>query len=288
MVRILYATDGSRGAGLALELITGSLDSSRVDVQVLSVMPRLDVPSLVKRYREAANEAVGTAQVRLEAAGFRCRTSVAIGHPAETIVATANDEKPDLVVLGTHGLTGIERLVIGSVSGKVAAYAHVSVLVARTAGPVRGVVLGHDGSPAAERALEEFVALPFANKPSVTVCSVCDVHAPLSSGLAPTMLRAAELAYDEEVLAARSAAENAAAGAARRIREHGFEADIAIGEGRPRDALPAIAHERAADLVVVGSRGHSAIERFLLGSTSAALVGAPGTSVLIGRGAIGA
>ena len=44
------------------------------------------------------------------------------------------------------------------------------------------------------------------------------------------------------------------------------------------------ASELAADLLVVGSRGLSGIERFLLGSTSAALVAHPPTSVLIARG----
>lgn len=285
-MRILYGTDGSEGARRALELVVGSLDSGRVDVHALSVMPRLDVPSLAAGFLDARTEAVGAAQARLESAGFRCHTTVAVGHAAETIVATANDERPDLVVVGTHGLTGLERLIIGSVSGRAATYAHVSVLVARNAGPVRNVLVGYDGSEAADRALDQFISLPFKSIEHVIVCAAYDVHAPLSSGLAPLMLREAELAFDEATEVARTAAEAAVARAAGRLREHGLDTETTVVRGRARDVLATMARDRGADLVVVGSRGVSAIERFLLGSTSAALVGAPVTSVLVGRGGI--
>ena len=53
--------------------------------------------------------------------------------------------------------------------------------------------------------------------------------------------------------------------------------------GRARDVLPTVALEIGAQLIAVGSRGLSAVERFFLGSTSAALVTQPPTNVLIVR-----
>ena len=53
------------------------------------------------------------------------------GDPAETIVAFAEAHEVDLIVLGTHGRTGLRRLLLGSVARNVTLHAHCSVLVAR-------------------------------------------------------------------------------------------------------------------------------------------------------------
>ena len=50
---------------------------------------------------------------------------------ASSIVQTVKDEGADLVVMGSHGRTGIARLVLGSVASKVAAESPVPVLIAR-------------------------------------------------------------------------------------------------------------------------------------------------------------
>jgi nucleotide-binding universal stress UspA family protein len=53
------------------------------------------------------------------------------GHPAEEIVRQAKEGRHDLVVIGTHGRTGVKRLVLGSVAEQVVRAAPVSVLVVR-------------------------------------------------------------------------------------------------------------------------------------------------------------
>ena len=54
-----------------------------------------------------------------------------LGHPVDRIISTACDEKVDLIVMGSRGLGGFERLLLGSVSEGVLHHAHCPVLTVR-------------------------------------------------------------------------------------------------------------------------------------------------------------
>lgn len=66
-------------------------------------------------------------------AEFSCPSELEIvtGDPAEEIIRLANIYKADLIVIGSRGLTGINRILLGSVSSQVVADAHCSVLVVK-------------------------------------------------------------------------------------------------------------------------------------------------------------
>ncbi len=295
-LRVFFATDGSTGAVDAMQMLIASFEPGGVEeIEVLAVAPQVTRwpgpgredhgPSLVldAAHRAAAEATVKAAVDRLEAAGFRAWGTVLGGHPAKTIVLHAAIELPDLIVVGTRGLGKLQRQVVGSVSGKVARYAPTSVLVAWTADPIRRIVLGYDGSPDADLALELVAGLPFRSTVTVTVCAAYEVVAPLASGVAPTMVGEVHAAHQADLREARAAAEAIATDAARRLSERGLLAEPRASHGAPRDQLTVAASEQSADLLVVGSRGLSAIQRFFLGSTSAALVTHPPTSVLVAR-----
>lgn len=295
-LRILLATDGSSGAGQALQLMTSSLEPDGVaSVEVVSVVPRVaDWPAagstdarqtlLERGHQDEAEQHVHDAAEQLRAAGFEAIETVRAGHPAETIVSHAIASEPDLIVLGTRGLSGLRRRVVGGVSGKVARYATRSVLIARTAGPIRSVLVGYDASPDADEALELVARLPLRGGAAITVCSAYDVPRPFSSGLAPTMVAQVNAAYRDSLRWAREAAEVMATSAKERLLERGVAATHRTAHGPAHEQLAIAGRELSADLLVVGSRGLSAIQRFFLGSTSAALVTQPPTSVLVARG----
>ena len=292
---ILFATDGSTGAGQALQLLASSFDPSGVaTVEVIAVArqpqdwPQNESGSasqalLEQSHRDSAKRHVHAAADLLRAAGFEARETIRDGHPAEAITSHAATGGHDLIVLGTRGLSGLRRRVIGSVSGKVARYAETSVLVARTGGPIRRILLGYDASPDADEALDLVARLPLKGDPQAIVCSAFDVVRPLSSGLAPTMVAQVGVAYHDSLRWAHEAAVAMAASAAQRLRDRGVTAAPRAVQGPAHEQLAVLASESGADLLVVGSRGLSAIQRFFLGSTSAALVTRPPTSVLVAR-----
>jgi len=295
-IRVLCATDGSTGAEKALELLIANFEPDGVEeIEVLSVVPRVTrwpgpgredhgPISLIDAAHRAAAEATATASVaRLDAAGFKATATVMGGHPAESVVVHATSRRPDLLVVGTRGLGDLRGHAIGSVSGKVARYAPTSVLVAWTADPIRQVVLGYDSSPDADLALELLSRLPLRQADRVTVCTAFEVVTPLNAGIDPAMTAQLNAARREDLREARAAAEAIAADAAQRLSDLGLPAAPHVVHGSPHGQLAIAAGELSADLVVVGSRGLSGIERFFLGSTSASLVAHPPASILVAR-----
>ena len=88
------------------------------------------------QYLEAAtaeaNEAIKAAREQLEAAGLKVQTRVVEAHTAwRGILETATAIDADLVVMGSHGRRGLEKLVLGSVAQRVLAHATLPVLVVR-------------------------------------------------------------------------------------------------------------------------------------------------------------
>ncbi|UFP96486.1 universal stress protein [Gloeobacter morelensis] len=66
-----------------------------------------------------------------EAAGVDYRTRLEFGHARDTICEVAEQEKPDILVIGSRGLGSVQRLMLGSVSDHVIHHAHCPVLVVR-------------------------------------------------------------------------------------------------------------------------------------------------------------
>ena len=66
-----------------------------------------------------------------KAAGMEVETRVLKGNPAEKIVSFAEDNNIDMIIVGSLGKGGYERLVLGSVSEKIVRHAKVPVLVVR-------------------------------------------------------------------------------------------------------------------------------------------------------------
>jgi nucleotide-binding universal stress UspA family protein len=176
-----------------------------------------------------------------------------------------------------------ERGFTGGVASKVARYSPSSVLIARDGLPVRSVVLGYDASPDADAALSLLARLPYRAVPRVAVCTTYEVATPFSSGIAPTLRTQVWASRHEDLAEAWRAAEVIADDAAERLREGGLAATAHAVRGRASEQVTVLAGELGADLIAIGSRGLSGVERFLLGSTSGELVALAPTSLLVAR-----
>ena len=81
--------------------------------------------------RGEANDLVRRSAAELLKAGFKASEAVDEGLPKTTIIERAHNWGADLIVMGSHGLTGLNRFLIGSVSEAVCRHAHCSVEVVR-------------------------------------------------------------------------------------------------------------------------------------------------------------
>ena len=128
---IVVPTDGSDAALPAERLgvnLTGQFDAV---AHALSVVPkgRIRSSETVEAQEEAARKAVDRVVALGDAAGVRVEEAVEHGVPHRVIVDYCESLDADLAVLGTHGRTGVERFVLGSVAEKVLRLSETPVLV---------------------------------------------------------------------------------------------------------------------------------------------------------------
>lgn len=82
-------------------------------------------------YRKDAQRKLDAAVTRAKAAGVRARGMLLEGIPAEQILRAAKTLKPGLIVVGTHGRTGVARFFLGSVASRIVAGATSPVVTVR-------------------------------------------------------------------------------------------------------------------------------------------------------------
>ena len=201
----------------------------------------------------------------LAATGVTLRTQLAEGSTSAEIVRHAAGHDVGLVVMGTHGRSGFDRLTLGSVAEKVLRKAPCPVLtippgVARAAGDVsvRRILCPTDFSPCAEHAMDFALSLADRADAAVTalhVVETIDTRPELSGPMAELQKRRCdtERRFLEEANAAR---------AGRR------EISSAVTLGRPHLEILRMAEERTIDLIVMGVRGRSPVDVALFGSTT--------------------
>lgn len=141
---ILLATDGSAASEHAAQLAIGMARAQGVKLTALFVIdpyPYMSIgeanPMGFQAYMAAAQEHAAQAHAKVSAL---CSEGAAVDlqlrmvenvTASAGIVQTAKDEGADLIVVGSHGRSGLARLMLGSVAAKVVAESQVPVLVAR-------------------------------------------------------------------------------------------------------------------------------------------------------------
>ncbi len=147
-MKILFATDGGKQSEAAIGLIKRLSIGEGDEIKVISVVDMAlpmaidiyggyipDTGDIEKAARENAGKIVADAAAKLQAeretAAVSLMTEVLFGSPDSRIVETAEEWKADLIVVGSHGYSRWERLLLGSVSSSVVHHAPCSVLVVR-------------------------------------------------------------------------------------------------------------------------------------------------------------
>jgi nucleotide-binding universal stress UspA family protein len=190
------------------------------------------------------------------------------GPAATTILDYAAETKADLIVLGTHGRTGFERFMLGSVTEKVVRKAPCPVLTVPPGvsdapkHPVFARVLcAVDFSPASDRAAQYALSLAEEAKGSLTLVHVVEWLPDESFAKYP--------GFDVEHFR-RSLLTDARTRTEALVPEEArnwCETDTRIVYGKPYREILRVAHDVDADLIVLGVHGRGPVDRMLFGST---------------------
>jgi nucleotide-binding universal stress UspA family protein len=193
----------------------------------------------------------------------------------EAIAEKAQEVAPDLIVLGTHGRSGLGKFLMGSEAEKVLRHAPHSVMTLRADarlgpphGPFARAIVPVDFSEGSRRALDAARGLTGGAGANLTLLHVIE---PL-----PPMYYAAGLTSRLQVdpdLPGR---------VAERLREWAGDASIAtaLREGQPAQEILAAAGEAQADLIAMGTRGLTGLEHVLVGSVTERVCRRAGCAVL--------
>ena len=241
-------------------------------------------PELDAAITEYAHETMREVVERLAVSGRSVEGLVLRGRAASAIIDAARDLRADLVIVGSRGHGTIASLLLGSVSSEVVDHAPCPVLVARGTTLSR-VVFATDESPSAQAAEAILAQWAIFDGPPIRVVSVADVVRPLTTGIAPTMYRQVLDAYAADMRQAKQEHERAAADAAARLRDAGRVVEAEMRDGDAAGEIIAVAEQRDADLIVLGSRGRTGLTRLLLGSVARNVLSGSTVSVLIVRDA---
>jgi nucleotide-binding universal stress UspA family protein len=302
-MKILIGYDGSDYADAALDHLRRAGLPRRVDATVVSVAGRTlsDPPpssyELVEAMRKVGPDSdsqsgVGKKESLAEAealalslkAGKHLKSifpdwdvrAVAESHPtspAWVLIQRADELRADLIVVGSQGRSMLGRLILGSVSRKVATDAKCSVLVGRHRDEERGarngstarIIIGLDGSENSDQAVRVVAARTW--------------HGGSLARLVTALVIAPGLNVQQQM----ERAEEAHHGAKTLLRSAGLEISSLIKISEPEHLLLEEAETWQSDSIFVGARGLGRVGRFLLGSVSTAVVSDAKCSVEIVR-----
>ncbi len=133
---VLLPTDGTQGSVWAIDECGEFAAEYDAFVHVLYVIDSRIARSgsLMELMESESKRACGDAVSRVTSEGVQAKQETRRGRPGEQILEYADDHDIDLVVMGTHGRTGIDRFVMGSVAEKVIRRAEIPVLTVRDLG----------------------------------------------------------------------------------------------------------------------------------------------------------
>ncbi|MEW5977219.1 MAG: universal stress protein [Acidobacteriota bacterium] len=261
--KILVPLDGSSFAEQALpmaELLSHSFSSQLTLVSVIGPNQRVVLNSkseshLPREQRDLATYLEGMVW-QLEKKGLKAESDLTSGPVAEKISTLAHDLDSDLIVMCTHGRSGVERWFLGSVASRLVGLANIPILLIRPTDEWKSrgsrfkrFLVSLDGSQESESALRYARALAKRFGSEIVLLSVPE--------------------NEVEVERLQNYLDNVAAA----LHERGFKAQAVVTGSGPARTILAVSESDGMDLILMATRGRGGIGRDLsVGSVAARVV----------------
>lgn len=143
MLKILVPVDGSKHSGRTIDHVLRDMQwlKETPEIHLLNVQHHMPygqrVSSVIghdkvaEYHREEGMAALKPEMAKLDSAGVKYHYHIGVGDPAEVIVQYARDKACDEILMGTHGLTAMGSVIMGSVATKVVALTNVPVVLVK-------------------------------------------------------------------------------------------------------------------------------------------------------------
>jgi nucleotide-binding universal stress UspA family protein len=293
--RLLITLDGSKVAEQVLPYARFLAKALKIPVELLGVVdPETLVafanPAQGRHLDTLVAETMSRSAIYLETTarsfqGAQVKSSVATGKPEDEVIEKAAADKNTLIVMATHGRSGIQRWLLGSVADKVlhGATNHLLLVRASEQGKTDGeailktVIVPLDGSALAEQALPYIVDL--AQKMQLQVVLV------RAYALSPAISAEDYGYYSAELLDhLESEARDYLQGKVNEIKQRGItNVTSVVNTGYGGEEIITLARNTPDNLIAMCTHGRSGMKRFVLGSVTERVVRHSGDPVLIVR-----
>ena len=294
MRRILVGLDGSPLAESivgTVRTLAGRLGAEVALLHVVHVPASfhaegdVTLDGLVERERRDAERYLHRVAGELADAGVTVRTAVAVGEPAAEIVRSADRDDVDLLALATHGRSGVQRWLHGSVADAVLHTTRRPLLLLRpgAATPpadVRRVLVPLDESPVAEEALAP--ARELARRLGVPL-ELLSVVEPVTLVFAGDPMAQTLIDYPGMLKTLEDGAAAYLTATAERERRDGVRVDTTVVTGAVADSIVRHQAERPGSLIVIGSHGRTGWRAAVLGSVARRVVALAAGPVMVVR-----
>jgi nucleotide-binding universal stress UspA family protein len=309
-MKVLVGVDGSSNS-LATAAFVGRLVSADRDSLILAhVSPPLPFtgddqldPGVVARAQGALANAVFDETVMRLPAEWQSRAARqdVSGEPGAALLRLADQLGAELIAVGFRGTGLFERFLLGSVSRAVVHSAHVPVLVVKTTGgreseKIAGtpdgtfrVLAAYDGSDFGEKiaAIAGQLSWPDSTRGWALTVVPPMFHHQLPAWMKPVQrdpdVQAMAEAWQKEFDQQLAQAVDELKRFQQTLPASFVGTEPIVAQGHPAEQVLATIARQKIDLAIVGSRGQGAVERLLVGSTSARVVNEANCSVLVAR-----
>jgi len=268
--KILVPLDGSDLAELALPYAEELANAFKSEIILLHVSEPSEA-----RYRHMHELYVAEVADRIKERFKKVTPAVVSGKPADEIISYAEKNKVGLIIMTSHGRSGIMSWATGSIASKLLQGANVPLLLVRAAKPKRKVqrevllkrvLLPLDGSEAGEAAVEYIGELMSRLESEVTLFGV------ISSGQHIRSVGGLDYIHypPEQLEMFKKEAEEYLDGVYRRLkrRKGAVKVALKVGDkvGDVGQEILKFAEGKRVDLIAISSHGHSGIEKWVFGS----------------------
>jgi len=305
--KMLVLLDGSELAEVVLPFakeLTAGLNLEVFLLQVYGALGREFVPvhrAYIERAAEQLSSQVEDFQDRLgieaEARRAKVHGELADGHYADEILRFAEEREIDLILMASHGRSGIRRWRMGSVADKVLRASKVPILFVHAgvtdaipydAWPSKSLIVPLDGSKKAEAVLPDVEALAMQRSIEpleVTLVRVCDP--PIAPSYYSPELSGVPLNWGEfmeqEMTRCKQAATEYLATTAKSLADRGANVKTEMLVGKAADEIIGYASKEPYSIIVMATHGRSGLSRLVYGSVAESVLMGVSNPILLAK-----